>query len=268
MVDVQNRNDERNIPLQKVGIKNLKYPIQVLDKVRKTQSTVATVNMYVNLPHHYKGTHMSRFIEVFDRHRANILMPEFLVMLRDVRIALEAERSFCELEFPYFIEKKAPVSGQPSMMEYTCRYIGEESEQDRQFFVGIDVPVGTVCPCSKEISARGAHNQRGTVRVTVQYDSFFWIEDVIETIESAASSGLYSLLKREDEKFVTEHAYDNPVFVEDVVRNVCVKLETENEFPWFSVEAENNESIHNHDAFAYVERGRRPNRTLFDASAL
>jgi GTP cyclohydrolase I len=255
MVDVQGQPDERNIPLQKVGVKNLRYPVTVLDRSSGTQPTIATVDIFASLPHHYKGTHMSRFIEVFNDHFTNIQMPTFLDMLEEVREAVEAETAFAEVSFPYFMRKAAPVTGQTSMMSYTCKYIGSVSERDRRFYVGIEVPVQTVCPCSREIASRGAHNQRGIVRTKVKLGPFFWIEDVIEIIEDSASSGLFTLLKREDERYVTENAYDHPVFVEDLVREVCVRLEKLDHFPWFSVEAENAESIHNHEAYAYVERG-------------
>jgi GTP cyclohydrolase I len=255
MVDVQGQRDERNIPLQKVGVKNLRYPVTVLDRRTGTQPTIATVDIFASLPHHYKGTHMSRFIEVFNNHFTDIQMPTFLDMLEEVRRAVDAETAFAEVSFPYFMRKSAPMTGQTSMMSYTCKYIGSVSRRERRFYVGIEVPVQTVCPCSREISSRGAHNQRGIVRAKVKLGPFFWIEDVIEIIEDSASSGLYTLLKREDERYVTEHAYDNPVFVEDLVREVCVRLEELDHFPWFSVEAENAESIHNHEAYAYVERG-------------
>ena len=257
MMDVQGSRDERNIPIQKVGVKNVSYPITVLHKKHKRQRTVASVDMYADLPHHFKGTHMSRFIEVFNNHVQDISMPAFLTMLENIRVSLDAETSFAEVSFPYFIEKEAPVSKRRSMMRYTCRYIGRVTATEREFIVGIEAPVTTVCPCSREISDRGAHNQRGVVRVHLELGPFFWIEDVIEEIEASASSGLYTLLKREDEKIVTEHAYDHPVFVEDLVRNVCVRIEERWEFPWFSVAAENIESIHDHEAFAYLERGER-----------
>jgi len=257
MVDVQGLSDERNIPLQKVGVKNISYPITVLDQKNGVQHTVASVNLFANLPHHYKGTHMSRFIEVFNQHYTDIKMPTFLHMLDNIRHALDADSAYAEVTFPYFMEKAAPVSGQKSMMSYQCKFIGETSEEKRDFMVGIEAAVATLCPCSKEISSRGAHNQRGTVRVQLKLGPFFWIEDIIRIIEGAASSGLYTLLKREDERFVTEYAYDHPVFVEDLVRDVCIGIEDLNSFPWFSVEAENSESIHNHDAYAYLERGER-----------
>lgn len=258
MVDVQNMNDDRRIPVQKVGVRNVSHPITVLDRDHKTQATVATLDLYADLPHDYKGTHMSRFIEVFQEHAGNIRMPRFLHMLDDVRRRLEAERSFGILRFPYFMEKHAPVSRQPSMMRYNCAFSGISSEPQREFFVTVGVPVTTLCPCSKEISDRGAHNQRGICTVTVEVEDFFWMEDLIELIEDSASAGLYTLLKRVDEKYVTERAYDNPVFVEDLVRSVTGAVEDRFHFPWFSVEATNQESIHNHDAYAYVERGRSP----------
>lgn len=255
MQDVQSQPDGRNIPLQKVGVKNIKYPIVVLDKVNKTQATTATVDLYANLPHHFKGTHMSRFIEVFHDHSKNVKMENFIHMLHSIRSVLDAEQAYGRIAFPYFIEKKAPVSGQASMMQYHCTYEGTAGPIEHEFYVGIEVPVLTLCPCSKEISDRGAHNQRSMVKVLLKMGSFFWIEEIITLIENSASCGLFTLLKREDEKWVTEHSYDNPTFVEDLVREVTVKIEGLNKFPWFSVEAENMESIHLHDAYAYVERG-------------
>lgn len=256
MIDIQNTPDTREIPLKKVGVKGLRYPVLVLDKLNGKQQTSATVNLFVNLPHDYKGTHMSRFIENFHRHHRNLGMKQFLQMLEDIRESLSAERAFGTMKFPFFMTKKAPVSGSESIMEYTCSYEGEVSEKKQNFYVTVSVPVTTVCPCSKAISEYGAHNQRGLVTVKLQNTSLFWIEDVIELIESCASCALYSILKRPDEKWVTEHAYDNPRFVEDVVREVCLGLKSfdkcEKPFSWFSVECENYESIHNHNAYAYT----------------
>jgi len=257
MQDVQNRPDGRNLPLKKVGVKNVSYPIQVLDKLNKTQQTIGTIDLFANLPHHFKGTHMSRFIEVFNRHHKNLGMPNFLAMLEEIRSVLEAEEAFGTVAFPYFIEKSAPVSGQKSLMRYECSYQGEVLPELKRFFVGIEVPVQTLCPCSKEISAYGAHNQRSFVRVLLQFGGFFWIEDIISLIESCASAPLFTLLKREDERWITEHAYDNPVFVEDLVREVTIRIEALGIFPWFSVEAENMESIHLHEAYACIERGQK-----------
>ncbi len=261
MIDVQNERDDRDIPLQKAGIKGLQYPVRVLDRDHKIQHTTARVNLFVNLPRHYKGTHMSRFIEVFHQHRERLSMPHFLDMLEEIRVSLEAARAFGELFFPYFVEKSAPVSGQQAMMSYDCSYEGMVSGPPeavaRQFFVSVAVPVQTVCPCSKAISDYGAHNQRGVVRVKVELGPFFWLEDMIDLIEGCASSAVYSILKREDEKRVTELAYDNPKFCEDLVRDVVLAIPRLGSFPWYSVEAENFESIHNHSAFAYAEGGAR-----------
>lgn len=260
MVDIQNTLDTREVPLNKVGVKELKYPVQVLDKTKKIQNTTASVNLFVNLPHNYKGTHMSRFIEVFHKYHKDISMQHFLDMLDEIRIKLDAERAFGKITFPYFIEKKAPVSESAGIMEYICSYEGEAavdketSSVNRKFFVSIEVPVATLCPCSKAISEYGAHNQRGTVKVKVLYSEFFWIEDVIEMIEECASSPLYSVLKRQDEKHVTEHAYDNPRFVEDVVREVYLGLK-KMKFKWFTVQCETEESIHYHNAYACAEFG-------------
>ncbi len=252
MIDVQNQQDDRDVPLEKVGVKGLEYPIQVLDKVNRIQHTTGRVDLFADLPHHFKGTHMSRFIEIFHRYRADLSMPKFLEMLREIRTDLEAESAFGRMVFPYFIEKKAPVTGFPGMMSYECAYQGSVNGKGNHFTVSVAVPVTTVCPCSKLISDRGAHNQRGIVKVEVELGPFFWIEDLIETVEASASSPVYSLLKREDEKYITEKAYDNPKFVEDLVRDVYIEIKTQGRFPRFKVEAENFESIHNHSAFASV----------------
>ncbi|MDE5898560.1 MAG: GTP cyclohydrolase FolE2 [Treponemataceae bacterium] len=260
MIDIQSEEDTRNVPLEKVGVRNLSYPVQVLDKRHKTQATTAAVDLFVNLPHRYKGTHMSRFIEIFHKHCKNLTMNHFLEMLEEIRGRLDAQHAYGIMRFPFFMEKTAPVSGAAGVMRYDCTYEGSVGADGRQFFVSVEVPVTTVCPCSKAISDYGAHNQRGTVRVKVLYSGFFWIEDVIRMVEESASGGLYSVLKRSDEKFVTERAYDNPRFVEDVVREVYLGLRgfpVASPFPWFSVEAENFESIHNHNAYAYTEYGAR-----------
>ena len=226
----------------------------MLDKFNKKQTTNATVNLFVNLPHNFKGTHMSRFIQVFHKYHKDISMLHFLDMLEEIREKLDAEQAYGSIAFPYFIEKKAPVTESEGIMEYNCSYEGEvrEGGKKRLFYVSIAVPIATLCPCSKAISDYGAHNQRGLVKVKLLYKEFFWIEDVIQMIEGCASTPLYSVLKRKDEKYVTEHAYDNPRFVEDVVREVYLGLK-EMGFDWFSVEAETDESIHYHNAYAYTE---------------
>jgi GTP cyclohydrolase I len=254
MVDVQSLRDNRNIDIQKVGVKGIKYPIIVLDKVNGTQHVNATVNMYVNLPHQFKGTHMSRFIEILNDHRGQINIRNFRQILDKMRDKLDAESAHIEIKFPYFIEKTAPVSGAKSFMEYSYSFSGESNGKKNDFLVGITVPVTTVCPCSKEISDTGAHNQRSIVKLKLRFQKFFWIEDMIKLIEESASGEVYSLLKRPDEKYVTEKAFAKPMFVEDVVRSVAEKLNGISNFTWYSVEAENMESIHNHSAYACIKK--------------
>jgi GTP cyclohydrolase I len=255
MIDVQNQPDHRNIEIDKVGVKNIRYPITVLDKVKGVQHTVANVNMYVNLPHRFKGTHMSRFVEILNMYKGEIAIKNFASILREMKKTLKAKSAHLEIEFPYFIEKQAPVTHAQGFMEYICRFCGSSNEEGKDdFYVGIDVPVTTVCPCSKEISDQGAHNQRGTVTVTVRFKKFIWIEDIIHLVEASSSCDVYSILKRPDEKYVTERAYEHPMFVEDVVREVAKKLSADPNITWFSVESENFESIHNHSTYAYVEK--------------
>ncbi|MBW1743917.1 MAG: GTP cyclohydrolase I FolE2 [Deltaproteobacteria bacterium] len=253
MKDVQNEPDHRKIDLTRVGIKGIKYPMNVLDRTNKTQATVATVNMYVHLPHRFKGTHMSRFVEVLNDYYADLNLKTFFEMIDKIKKSLDAPAANLEISFPYFMKKRAPVSDVPSMMEYTCNYVGEIIGEDRRLYIGITVPVCTLCPCSKEISTHGAHNQRGNVSVKVLFKDFFWIEEIIEIVEGSASSDVFALLKREDEKFITEQAYNRPMFVEDVVREVTDKLGKDERFVEFTVEAENFESIHNHSAYAFTE---------------
>ncbi len=253
MIDVQSLRDDRRIRIQKVGVKGLRYPITVLDKANKVQHTTASVNLYADLPHDFKGTHMSRFIEVFDAHRHDLGMRKFLSMLDEIRSVLDAETAYADLHFPYFVEKTAPASGAASIMSYDCGYSGRVSADRRDFRVLVSVPVQTVCPCSLAISRNGGHNQRGLVTINAEVGRFVWIEDLVDAAEDAASAGLYTLLKREDEKAVTELAFDNPRFVEDVVRETYKAIKAMDAFPRFSVEAENFESIHNHNAYAYVE---------------
>ncbi|MDR2049358.1 MAG: GTP cyclohydrolase FolE2 [Treponema sp.] len=262
MIDVQNAPDTRGIPLTKVGVKGLEYPITVLDRVNKVQHTTGKADLFADLPRHFKGTHMSRFVEIFHRHRKDLSMPRFLEMLEEIIADLEAESAYGTLDFPYFLEKKAPVSRLPGIMSYNCRYQGRVAGSvpaknaagpRRHFTVSVSVPVATVCPCSRAISERGAHNQRGIVTVELELGPFFWIEDIIAIVEKSASSPVYSILKREDEKHITETAYDNPKFVEDIVRDVYIEIKALEQFGRFSVEAENFESIHNHSAYARAE---------------
>jgi GTP cyclohydrolase I len=257
MIDVQNQTDSRRLKIDKVGVKKIRYPVDVKDRENGSQRTVASVNMYVDLPHNHKGTHMSRFIEILSKHRFSISSSTISSILHDMKTRLQAASAHLELSFPFFMEKAAPVSGALSLMEYGCILAGTQTGNGPpDLTVAVVVPVTTLCPCSKEISSFGAHNQRGLVTVTVRYNHFFWMEDLIRLVESAASSQVYSLLKRQDEKFVTETAYNNPRFVEDVVREVAVKLKDDENFFWFSVAAENFESIHNHSAYAFLEYSR------------
>jgi GTP cyclohydrolase IB len=253
MDDIQNRRDHRKIEINKVGVKNIRYPIRVLDKAKGFQSTVASVNMYVDLPRHFKGTHMSRFVEILNKYRGDIAIKTFSKILTEMKAKLKAKTANLEVEFPYFIEKEAPVTKSKSLMEYICRFCGSSNERE-DFYIGIVVPITTVCPCSKEISEFGAHNQRSLVTVNLRFKKFIWIEDMIQLVEDCASCDLFSILKRPDEKYVTEKAYENPMFVEDVVREVAKRLRKDPNITWFTVESENFESIHNHSAYAYVER--------------
>ena len=254
--DIQSERDYRRIPIDKVGIKNLRYPIRVLDKKNGFQNTVASINMYVDLPHQSKGTHMSRFVELLHLFRPEVSLKKFSAILDQMKKHLNAASAHIEVTFPYFVEKKAPVSKSPGLMDYTCRIIGSSDPEGKIDLVSeVIVPISSVCPCSKEISESGAHNQRGEVRLSIRFKKFIWMEDMIELVEDAASCEVYSVLKRVDEKFVTEKAFTNPKFVEDIVRDVAIRLKEDDNITWFSVGAENFESIHNHSAYAQITSG-------------
>jgi GTP cyclohydrolase IB len=258
VIDVQNQPGFNEIDIDKVGVCDVTYPIEVLDKRAEKQSTTATINMYVDLPRQFKGTHMSRFIEVLNQYRGEITVRNMGQILKEIARSLEAKSAHMELAFKYFIEKEAPVSKARSLMGYDCRFIAAYADGDSEDFVlEVKVPVMNLCPCSKEISKTAAHNQRSEVTVQVRFRDFVWIEDIISLVESSASSDLYAILKRPDEKFVTERAYDNPRFVEDVVRIIAKELISDNRVAWFSVTSKNFESIHNHNAYAFVERDKR-----------
>lgn len=253
MKDIQNQRDYRNIPIDKVGIKNLRYPITVLDRRNGYQHTVASINMYVDLPHKYKGTHMSRFVEMLHIFRPEVSLKRISVVLAKMKKHLNAASALVEVTFPYFIEKKAPVSESPGLLDYTCRIIGSSDPEGKVDLVSeVIVPISSVCPCSKEISEIGAHNQRGEVRLSTRFNKFIWMEDMIELVEGCASCEVYSVLKRVDEKCVTERGFSNPKFVEDIVRDIAKKLKQDSNITWFSVSAENFESIHNHSAYAHI----------------
>jgi len=253
MRDVQNERDHRNIPIDKVGIKNLRYPIKVLDRTNGYQHTVATINMYVDLPHKNKGTHMSRFVEIINQFRLELSLKKISEILTEMKASLNAASAHIEITFPYFIEKHAPVSAASGLMDYVCTIRGSSTPGGEIDIVSeVRVPISSVCPCSKEISEVGAHNQRGEVSLKVRFRKFIWIEDMIAVVEEAASSEVFSVLKRVDEKAVTERAYMNPKFVEDIVRDVATTLQQDDNITWFSVGAENFESIHNHSAYAHI----------------
>lgn len=253
--DKQSEPDFRELRIDKVGVRGLRFPIQVRDKERSVQNTVATIGMFVDLPKEFKGTHMSRFLEVLNAH-GNVIHVE---NLNDILYAMQdkfhAATSHLEVEFPYFMVKRAPVTGRESVMDYIARFDAAACRREIDFVLTVKAMVTTLCPCSKAIAAYGAHNQRGEVTVQIRSRKAVWIEDLIVLIESSASSELYALLKRQDEKAVTERAYENPVFVEDLVRNVALKLNAHPDVTWYKVEAENHESIHNHNAYACIEKG-------------
>ena len=254
MKDVQGSPDYRKVPIQKVGIRNIRYPITVRDKSHEKQNTVANVTLSVNLPHTNRGTHMSRLVEVLDRFKNEVSYQSLDLILIEIKKALEAEQSHIELAFPFFLRKKAPVSEMESLMSYDC-VIEATYATHLEIATRVEVPVHTLCPCSKEIATVSAHNQRGMVAITVGMTKFIWIEDLVQIAEDSASSPLYALLKREDEKYITEHAYDNPRFVEDVVREVALRLQKLPGLRYHSVEVENFESIHNHSAYAVIAKG-------------
>jgi GTP cyclohydrolase I len=257
IADVQSAADSRKLAIDKVGIKAIRHPVRIQERSGAAQHTVATFNMYVGLPHHFKGTHMSRFVEILEAHEREITVESFLAMLKDMVDKLEAEEGHIEMSFPYFIEKQAPVSRVKSLMDYEVTFAGEVREGRQSFTMKVVVPVTSLCPCSKKISARGAHNQRSHVTVTACTNDFVWIEEIVDLVEKQGSSELYGLLKRPDEKHVTERAYDNPKFVEDLVRDVAAVLNLDERIEAYVVESENFESIHNHSAYALIERNKR-----------
>lgn len=261
MHDVQSSRDERQIAIDQVGVTDLRYPIVVLDRLREKQQTIARFTMSVSLPHHFKGTHMSRFIEVLDEYRGEVTMRTLPDILKQLKSRLDAESARVEVTFPYFLERAAPASGARALMDYECKFIADVNGKHANFELGVTVPVTSLCPCSKAISDYGAHNQRGNITINVRSrreesgdPAIVWIEELVEIAEASASAPVYPLLKRADERHVTMQAYDNPVFVEDMVRNVAVRLRHDRRITWFRVHAINHESIHNHGAFAQIEQ--------------
>ncbi len=251
--DTQNLADTRELAIDRVGVKNLRHPIVIKDKAKSLQHTVATIQLTVDLPHHFKGTHMSRFIEVLNQ-QDQLHVKNIFDIVEQLKERLESEQAHVEFEFPFFLTKSAPVTGASGMLDYLVRFNANASEVGRNFVLTVTVPVTTLCPCSKAISKRGAHNQRGAVTFSVGTEEPVWIEDLILLVEKSASSDLYSLLKRPDEKAVTEQAYDNPVFVEDLVRNIAACTNADSNILCYRIEAENFESIHNHNAYAMISK--------------
>ena len=256
MDDVQGRADSRRIPINKVGIKDIYHPVRVSDRSGGEQHTIANFNMYVALPHNFKGTHMSRFVEILMGQEREISVESFGQMLHEVTRRLDATTGHVEMSFPYFVSKPAPVSGVASLMNYQASLVGEVRDGVEQTWIQVVVPVTSLCPCSKKIAEYGAHNQRSHITIRARVREHLWIEELIDIAEQEASSQLYGILKRPDEKYVTERAYDNPKFVEDIVRDVAVRLNAEPRVLAYVVEAENFESIHNHSAYALIERDK------------
>ena len=254
--DVQNDADSRKLAIDQVGVKAIRHPVKVMERAGGVQHTIAMFNMYVGLPHQFKGTHMSRFVEILSAQERELTVESFKAMLKEMVERLEAKEGRIEMHFPYFIEKQAPVSGVKSLMDYEVTFIGEIRKGVQCFAMKVLVPVTSLCPCSKKISEYGAHNQRSHVTVTAKTTDFVWIEEIVDLVEKQASSELYGLLKRPDEKHVTERAYDNPKFVEDMVRDVAAVLNADARIDAYVVESENFESIHNHSAYALIERDK------------
>ena len=256
MPDVQDTLDTRHLVIQRVGVKGVRYPLTVKtgDAV---QSTVGLWNMYVHLPEEKKGTHMSRFIALLEGLDGPLDVTRFSTMMRDMVGLLDAKAGRIEVNFPYFINKTAPVSGVQSLMDYEVGFVGDIKNGELDVSLKVLVPVTSLCPCSKKISAYGAHNQRSHISVTALLSGEMSVDGLIADIEAQASCELYGLLKRPDEKYVTERAYDNPKFVEDLVRDVAVMLNKQEAILAFTLEAENFESIHNHSAYALIEGDKR-----------
>ena len=258
IADVQSSADTRHLPINKVGIKAIRHPVKLRDRSGGVQHTVATFNMYVELPHNFKGTHMSRFVEILNEHDTEISVESFESILRQMVQRLEADVGHVEMSFPYFINKAAPISGVKSLLDYEVCFLGEVCKDGTyKQTMKIVVPVTSLCPCSKKISDRGAHNQRSHVTVTATTNQMIWIEELVRMVEDQASCELYGLLKRPDEKYVTERAYDNPKFVEDMVRDVASVFNADPRIDAYVVESENFESIHNHSAYALIERDKK-----------
>lgn len=254
MKDVQNEQDTRNVSIDKVGVSGVSWPVTVMDRQNGTQETVAEVALSVSLPHHYRGTHMSRFVELLSAQEKNISLANMKNLLMLLKEKLNAEEAQANFSFPYFITKAAPVSGAKGRVRYDVVFDATLSGEIFDVVITLIAPVQTLCPCSKEISDFGAHNQRAHAKISVRMNGLLWLEELAEMVDSCASAPVYSLLKREDEKFVTERAYETPRFVEDFVREMAILLQDDSRVTWFNVSVTSHESIHNHDAFASIER--------------
>jgi len=254
--DIQSSEDCRRIDIDRVGIKDIRHPVVVRDRSGREQHTVATFNMYVGLPHRFKGTHMSRFVEILNSQEYEITVQSFKRMVVEMTELLDARVGRIEMKFPYFVTKVAPVSKVKSLLDYEVSFVGQIQDGLPSIEVKVVVPITTLCPCSKNISDYGAHNQRSHVTLSARIRDFIWIEEFIDVVEEVASCELYGLLKRPDEKYVTEKAYDNPKFVEDIVRDVALKMNSDERIAAYTIESENFESIHNHSAYAMVERDK------------
>jgi len=257
--DVAAGRDERGVTIQRVGVKDVHLPAQIRRKEGGFDSVLARVEFAAGLPHHFRGTHMSRFLSVlFKWSQRPIASPDIRAMLTEVRRDLEAPSAYIAMCFKYFMPKRAPVSGAESFLDYDCEFNGALTDDQYVFTLGVETPITCLCPCSREISEQGAHNQRGVLRVRVRYapDQIIWIEDLVRELECFGSAQIYALLKREDEKHVTETAYANPKFVEDVVRDTVVALRADHRVTWFEIECESYESIHNHSVYAYQQEER------------
>ncbi|MEO0071658.1 MAG: GTP cyclohydrolase FolE2 [candidate division WOR-3 bacterium] len=253
MGDIRSERIAEGLPIDKVGVKGLRYPIVLLDKVHQEQHTIATISMFVDLPKEQRGTYMGRFIEILNRYHREIDVHKIGAILKEIREVLGASSAHLEMEFPYFIEKEAPVSGARAKMDYRC-WISASLKDKFKLRLGVAVPVTTLCPCSKEMVGRGAHNQRAEIRAVVEFKGFLWIEDLIDILEDCGSSEVYALLERADEKHLAAQAYENPAFVEDVVRKVAQRLNEHPQITGYEVEVESFESIHHHEAYAYIFR--------------
>ncbi len=238
--------------LTAVGIKNIRFPVKIREMAGGRQDTVASITLQVNLPRRFRQNCVPTFLGVLKKYQDDISVEIFPELLREVKEELQAESAELEMTFPYFIEKKAPVTKTPGLMEYTCRFTGSTGSNCDDLIMSIWVPSTTLCPCSKEISDYGAHNQRAEINLNVKFKNFIWMEDLITMVEKSASCEVYSLLKRPDEKYVTEMAYENPMFVEDAVRKVAEAADSHPDILWFSAGVESFESIHKHSAYAEV----------------